>query len=246
MCYRYLFLSLLFITAAQRYVRAQSYEYIRAHGYEIEFIAGYSAYTSENLKTFQNDIISQNPLSLKATDRFPSRPYLQLALNWYRRDGNRLGFFMGYHSTGGRLAVSDYSGKVISDQILTNIELGMTLNVYLRKLKSKHVTPFMGAKMAAALSRLELKDMAYLVNGEKYKDKLTLNAENLTFTPSLGLETSVYDFPLRISAGYLIQVTALAFHLQDSWNAKLRMSDDTKVIPGLSGFRFSISVAITQ
>lgn len=209
--------------------------------YEADIAIGYSSYSTTDLKRLQDEITSDNSFSFKATDRFPSQPYLQLTIAKKMNDGNRIGLFWGYLSTGGRITVSDYSGEILSDQILMNHELGMNLNLYLPELKSEKAAPFVQIKISALLSRLELNESVYLSSGENFEDKLTLIAQNVAITPSIGFETQIMRFPMRVAAGYLMQVTEFPFYLRENRDAKLRISGDNTVGPGLTGLRIGIS-----
>ncbi|MEX0845973.1 MAG: hypothetical protein WD022_11870 [Balneolaceae bacterium] len=232
MSFKYLLLSLITVIASQQ---------VYAQNFEAEIAVGYSSYATKDLIRFQDEIISGNRLSFKTTDRFPAQPYLQITVAKIMGDGNRVGFFWGYLSTGGRLTVSDYSGEVSSDQILINHELGVNLNLYIEDLKSEKIAPFFQMKISALLSRLELFDQAHLSNGESYKEELTLIAQNASITPSIGLDTNIISTPLRVTVGYLIQVTEFPFHLRENRDAKLRISGDNTVGPGLTGLRVSVS-----
>ncbi len=229
---KYVFLIFILLAALQ-----QAY----SQKYEADIAIGYSSYATTDLKRLQDEITLDNSFSFKATDRFPSQPYLQLTIAKKMNDGNRIGLFWGYLSTGGRITVSDYSGEILYDQILMNHELGMNLNLYLTELKSEKGAPFVQIKISALLSRLELNESVYLSSGENFEDKLTLIAQNVAITPSIGFETQIMRFPIRVAAGYLMQVTEFPFHLRENRDAKLRISGDNTVGPGLTGLRIGIS-----
>ena len=201
--------------------------------YGIELSIGYSSTSATDLKRFH-----------KITDDFPATPYLNLAIFKNLEDGNRVGLFWRYLSTGGRLTVSDYSGTLISDQILTNHEIGADLNIYLKDFRQEMVWPFVELQISALLSKLEVKDKALIVNSGKQSETLSLAAQNVAITPNIGFEVRLKKFPVRFKAGYLIEVTPFPFYLKENRDAKLRTSNDNTVGPGLTGLRIGIGSAI--
>lgn len=215
---------------------------VKAQKYTLTPKIGYANYSTVDLTAFQDYLILSNSISFDKTDTFPARPYLQLILTKNLKDGNQAGVFMGYLSTGGRVAASDYSGKVTSDQILTNFELGFNLDIYLEK--EKYFTPFIQAQLTALLSELELIDHVEITDGEKFNEEISMVSENIAFSPSFGLQFHKLAIPLKLTVGYLIQVTDFPFHLRENRNATLRV-EGNHINPGLSGIRIGISSDVT-
>ncbi|MEQ8524313.1 hypothetical protein [Gracilimonas sp.] len=216
----------------------------QTQSYEAEFSVGYSSTSATDLKKLQAEVISSQNFEYKVTDNFPATPYLNLAIFKNLEDGNRVGLFWRYLSTGGRLTVSDYSGTLTSDQILTNHEIGADLNIYLKEFPQKLVRPFVELQISALLSRLEMKDKAVIINSGEQSESLSLVAQNVAITPSLGFEVIIKNHPIRFKAGYLIEVTQFPFHLKENRDAKLRISNDNTVGPGLTGLRIGVGSAI--
>lgn len=217
-------------------------ESISAQEYSFDVNIGYTSASTYDLRLLQDELISDSSFPLKKTDSFPDRPYLELGVNKADLKGNLTGLYWNYHTTGGRVALSDYSASLSSDQILSNHELGLKVRVFLKRNSS--IKPFFIMKAAAVFSQLEFVDQVSIPSGESVSESLIFRSQNAILRPSLGIKLTSFKVPIVFDFSYLFQVTNFPFHVKENRDAKLQISGDNQVGPGLSGFRLGIGTEI--
>ena len=211
-----------------------------AQSYTFDVHVGVANINAVDLSSLQKEIIENTNLPLKTTDSYPAHPQFGISFLRSKEDLAFFGLHWIYSSTGGRVDVSDYSGTVRSDQILTNHQLGLSTEQYFSRTKLFH--PYIGVQLSALLSNLELKDEVKLTNAESLSSSTTFVAQNVGLHPKVGFKFDQLPVILKLELGYLIQVTDFPFHLKENRDAKLSI-DDNQVGPGLSGFRGGISLS---
>lgn len=205
---------------------------------------GYATTSTSDLIALQDEIILNSfDLNLKKTESFPSLPYINLAIKKKDDEGNNLGLFWSYYSTGGRLTVSDYSASVTSDQILNNHEFGVLTEIFVGT--NDIYRPYVRFKLSALLSQLKLKDEVSVPEMEAFNESIKFAAQNVAAAPGLGILFNQFKYPIKAELSYLFQVTNFPFHLIEERDAKLELSNGNKVGPGLTGFRFGIGMQFT-
>ncbi|MEP1138631.1 MAG: hypothetical protein ABJI33_07955 [Balneola sp.] len=210
----------------------------QAQSFTADLHLGVANIGAVDLTSLQGYIIENANLPLKSTDSYPARPQFGLSILRKKDVSTFVGFHWLYSSTGGRVAVSDYSGTVTSDQILNTHQLGFSTGQYFKETKLFH--PYLGVQLSALLSNLELKDNGRLTNGEQVSSSSTFVAQNVGLHPMVGFKFDQLPVILKLELGYLIQVTQFPFHLKENRDATLSINEN-EVGPGLSGFRGNIS-----
>lgn len=216
---------------------------LNAQDFVLEAGIGVASVSANELIKLQDEIISAQPgLGLQKTDHFPSYPYIHFAIKKYDFKQNLFGIFWNYHTTGGRVAISDYSASVTSDQILNTNELGFLLEILLRD-KEKYQF-YINTHLSALFSRLILNDKVTIPDFESSSESLELSAINGAITPGIGLAITSFKMPVNFELNYLIQVTEFPFHLLDNRNAKLILNNNEQVSSGLTGIRIAIDIGL--
>lgn len=210
-----------------------------AQNYSIDVKFGFASFTAQDLTLLQDEIIRIASIPFAKVSSFPSRPALHVSLTKPDQKGNNFGVSWGYTSTGGRLAVSDHTASVTSDQILTNHEIGIELEVFMEQ--KKFFKPYIDFRLFAILSSIELIDRVKITGGQSSEEELNLVSRNAGIQPSVGLEFDQLPAVIKLEFGYLIQVTQFPFHLRENRDATLSVNG-IEVGPGLSGIRAGISV----
>ncbi len=98
--------------------------------FRFDYHASYAAYNMKDLKSLMNRIKTSEPfknLGLQTVEDFPA--YVAHSVNiGYRVNSHEFGVKSGFYSTGGKLSVADYSGK-LNTTLITN---GYREGVYYR------------------------------------------------------------------------------------------------------------------
>ncbi len=213
---------------------------LRAQSYSAEVNVGISSIDAIDLNKLQKAFQSGTSLPIKITDSFPARPDFGLSIfKTMAKDSNKIGLVWNYMTTGGRLALSDYSGGVQSDQILVNHELGIAVELYFAK--KLNINPFVQIQVLALFSRLKLNSKVWLTNNDEVSESTIFLSQNAGIKPSVGLSFNQLKMPVKLKVGYLIQVTDFPFYPKENKSAKLKLDDGNQIGPGLSGFRIAVS-----
>src|SRR5690554_4252719 len=136
----------------------------QAQSYTADIHVGVANIGAVALTSLQGYMIENSNLPLKTTNSYPARPQYGFSILRAKNTSAFIGIHWLYSSTGGRVAVSDYSGIVSFDQILNTHQLGFSWGEYFKKRKLFH--PYLDIQVSALISSLELKDSAKLTNGE--------------------------------------------------------------------------------
>lgn len=218
-------------------------ESIVAQEYIFNISIGHASTSTYDLLLLQDEIISGSSLPLKKTDSFPDKPFLELGVNKLDSKGGLTGIYWNYHTTGGRVAVSDYSATVNSDQTLSNHELGLKVKVLIKQ--NSIVTPYFSMKAAAVFSQLELTDRISIPEGQSSSKSLIFLSQNAVLRPEIGLNLNTFKIPIIFNLSYLFQITQFPFYLKENRDAKLQISENNQIDPGLSGIRLGIGTEIS-
>lgn len=92
---------------------------------QVSVRAGYGFYSMSELKTFQEGLKSEFPVSLRTTEAYPPYLYYEGSFQFIIRERVPLGISVTYGSTGSRLHYSDYSGEIFADQFVKYLAIGL-------------------------------------------------------------------------------------------------------------------------
>jgi hypothetical protein len=127
-----------FIVSVLLLLNFYCYSQIGSLGFEIN----YNNYSLSSFKNFRNEIVNTLPVEAKVTENFPAFiGFKGLYSNKYKN--YKFSVFFGYNSTGGRISYSDYSGKLLIDQVLNIYSTGVQLYIplYQRNNYSLYLAP---------------------------------------------------------------------------------------------------------
>ena len=107
---------------------------LNAQDFSVRFQTGYGFYNMKSMESFQNDLLNSIFLvQLKTVQSFP--PYVNFEFQFANSFSSEIngGIFFQFLSTGGRVAVSDYSGEINIDQIINGYNGGFLFEAYIFK-----------------------------------------------------------------------------------------------------------------
>ncbi len=199
----------------------------------------YNYYSLEDLKNFQNKILNQLPVSGKITYNFPSHVGFK---GYYSNEfyNQKILFFAGFNSTGGSVSYSDYSGRILINQILDIYSFGGQIEFPLYEKNNFSLS--LAPKGLIALTTLKFKQLVEIYPGiqeEKYK----LNSSTLGLGFGFIASKEIRFIKFIVEAGYDYFLPS-DIYLHSDKNLFLVNSNNEKVKCELSGFRTSLGVSL--
>lgn len=199
-------------------------------------------YSMRDLKAFQSELLetlNQNTLPVKIVRTFPVSLQGTVGMDFQRND-TRIGFFINYALTSGKLHYADYSGYSLADQKLNRLALGFSASQNL----GHHFQLY--GKVGACLSFLDL-------NFETSLSGSTLNQkENYQYKSlGIGLEPGLsWEFPYRrlsffINVGYEFNFSGKTKYQELDEESYLADKKGNSVLINWSGFRAASGIALT-
>ncbi len=184
--------------------------------------------------------MSSNPLPLRSTSTFPAFLNTQLQFVNHSPDGRTtIGFVWDHVSTGGRLAYSDYTGELRSDQRLRAESVGATFERII-PVKS-HLSIVPNTQLLFSFTSMQNEEYQRIYN-QASSATANFNALGVGITPGVDLHFQSGPWLLNANVGYHL-ATAQAFHLVNNKDIKLtRLADQSAVKPQWSGVRIGFTV----
>jgi hypothetical protein len=206
----------------------------------LTYCPGYGVYMMSDLRQYQEYVLEQSGLPAKAVEKFP--PYLTHRI--YAGFGNKrmrhIGFYAGFLTTGGRISLSDYSGKWLSDMVVDGIQAGGHYERRAAKTGPLELNFYIDAGTTVSLLKLD----SYLeVAGEKYTESYLFVAHSLDLQPGIKLTCS----PGRISMGAYAGVEgSFETPFYEKGNPKMKLGIDASRLakPGWAGLRAGLLVSL--
>lgn len=212
---------------------------------ELGFWTGLGTYNMQELKTIQEDLLSEIRIpNIAITESFPA----------YANFGANLGFnlenfiitaLFRYESTGSRIAYSDYSGSYFYDQLAKQILFGSSIKIYSNKeatLSTKKIKFLLEVKAGIGLSSVTFKDRLK-INDETIINSLKLEETSAFAEPGLGFSVPFGKLKIEPILSFFIEPFKSGLHLPNNSDAKL-MNSDGEVNSQWSGLRFGINLIV--
>ena len=199
---------------------------------------GYGTYSMQSVSDYQESILKACGFPAKIVEKFPAyfnqRFYIG---NSKQQNINKL--YFGYETTGGRINVSDYSGKWMFDMILNGYQGGFRIDVPGRHSERVEFHPYIDVGITSTVMKLE----QYLeVGPQNLKDSYIFIANEVSFQPGITVMVKFRWIEAGCYAGYETGVST-AFHEKGNSNAKLGISSNQLTKPQWSGIRAGIEIS---
>lgn len=169
--------------------------------FEVRLYAGAETHTLGDVRELGTDIageLRQDGIPVEVVDAFAPRLALGLDAVLLRHDGDRLGLYLGFASTGSRLHYEDYSGEIAVDLLLTRVAAGVSVE------RSVVGSPFVAlARVGYAYTRFRDETRVRLYDEATEVEGPALVGHNLTIMPAVAYDRTLSNrFFLRASLGY--------------------------------------------
>lgn len=204
---------------------------------------GYNFFSMSDLKNFQHglqDDLIQQGIGAKITDSYPGhygfQAGLQIPLALLSAKEIRIGGFIDFTSTGGRVHYSDYSGEIKIDQKATAISLGATISfsAYTKDIFQLYFD--LNARIIFSKFKNEFSSRLF---DETETQTLDFSSVSFGFEPTLVPSINVYPFNFGLSFSYMLALpTTLQFSEYDDANLLDKNGDEVTI--DWSGFKLGL------
>jgi len=203
----------------------------------------YNFFNMSDLKNLQQefyDDLIQQGIGAKITDSYPAHYGLQagllipLALSSAKEI--RLGGFVDFTSTGGRVHYSDYSGEIKIDQKATAVSIGATISfsAYTKDIFQL----YLDLNTRIIFSKLKNEISSRLFE-QTETQTLDFSSVSFGFEPAIVPSINVYPFNFGISVSYMLALpTTLQFSAYDGANLLNKNGDEVTI--NWSGFKLGL------
>jgi len=202
----------------------------------LSYYTGYGIFMQSSLKDFQDKNIELSGLPAKAVERFPGFITHKVYFSFSNKTGKQYTFYAGFLSTGGRISLTDYSGKWVFDMPLQGYQLGMRNEYNIKELKNLKLRMYFD--YGATFSSLKLKN--HLVVGEeKFDESMNFTGLSLNCQPGFLVKTDFKKFSIGLQTGMEVDL-GMSFFEAGYFKNKLGFSRETAVRPEWTGLRTGI------
>lgn len=215
---------------------------LQAQEISVGFRYGLGHYSMNELDILQNLRKKTVSFPLKTTESFPITPNYRLEFAV-----NNLGFiekialFSAFNSTGARSTLSDYSGRVDLDAVISSYQAGLSLQKNFWKNNHFSTGAYVDGGWIQSkfktLDFLELYPPAYY----KYSSEHSFNSQGMTVEPGLALQYTFNPFVFQLNLGYFIDLSEKYF-LKDDKEQWLAI-ENKDISQQWTGFRIGLQVS---
>ena len=213
---------------------------VSAQHTSIRLRMGQGWYRMEELRGLHEDFIEMSsPLAVKSTSTFPAHLNTQLQFVNHSPNGRAAGGFVWSHSsTGGRLAYSDHTGELLSDQLLRTEGIGGFFECALPVTSHVFVVP--NAQLLMTFTSLEAEE--YLsVYGHSSSATAVFNAIGAGMSLGMALRYQRKSWSVEANLGYHLS-TAEGFYGVDESAKLVRTANQASVSPQWDGLRLGLTI----
>jgi hypothetical protein len=212
---------------------------------EISATFGYASFSMGDLKDLNQEIVSNAELPSRVTDDFPGYFNAEISFTYPLVNEKYLtGVYVGFTSTGSRIAYNDYSGHQYFDQQLMGLSFGIQgqlpfnpddRNVFGLKLKGGMVMTF------------HTIESELTIYSSTSSDNVKFRGNNFSLEPTFYFVRQLKSGPLalRAEAGYAANLIKGELFLNDDSNAYLTNSSGDPIHADWSGLRISVGISYT-
>jgi hypothetical protein len=180
-----------------------SAEYIYSQGIKVEINSGIGTYNHDDLKSFQDYLLTFAPPHTRAVAKFP--PYLYYSASFENILNNRhlIGVNFTLLTSGGRNDIKDYSGEYSLDLHINGIGAGLQYRYIVNSFKNFDI--YAKARAGFIFSTFYMKERLNLIQSDTTTTSEHFRAMNIYFEPSIGITWNFWKrISLDFSLGYEI------------------------------------------
>jgi hypothetical protein len=215
---------------------------LQAQEISVGFRYGFGHYSMNELDILQNLRKKTVSFPLKTTESFPITPNYRLEFAV-----NNLGFidkialYSTYNSTGARSTLSDYSGRVDLDAVISSYQAGLSLQKNF--WKNNHFSTGVYVEGGWIQSKFKTLDFLELYPPVyyKYSSEQSFNSQGKSIEPGLALQYTLNPFVFQLNIGYFIDLSEKYF-LKDDKEQWLAI-ENKDIRQQWTGFRIGLQVS---
>lgn len=204
---------------------------------------GYGFYSMGDLKKYQQvRLTSMTDVPVKIVDNFPPYINYKAFVSIPRHaDRTKLRLYYGFQTTGSRISLTDYSGKLTFDMIVNGHMLGVEMEPVTTVLLNV-INVRMLICVGTTTTFLKLKDQLS-VGDQKVEDSYLFCSHGLDVEPGIRADYKYKRMSFGLSFGYLQDIN-LTFYKKGSPKTKLGYSSYDLVKPNWAGIRTGIEISV--
>jgi hypothetical protein len=169
---------------------------------QISFLYGFGSYRMNDLKKFQQfNLASVNPqISAKLLEDFPVNNYMQGTWEFSINDRLKMGFILGYHTTGSQIHYADYTGQLSFRIITKACNLGIKVERTIVQWGKFEIDA--NAEFSFYSTVIKTEDVLIVLNDKKSETN-RYETVSPALEPGILINYSIKPFIIGLYAGYL-------------------------------------------
>jgi hypothetical protein len=196
---------------------------------------GYGTYSFANLRQFQEDILSESEFPAEIVTQFPGYFNHKIFVGFPSLSPGD-GVFLGYETTGGRISLTDYSGKWLFDVELNGFKAGFHKEFPARESAIFSLNSYLD--FGTTLTYMNMAE--YLkIGDEEIEDSYLFIGHGFDIEPGVTALIKRKAFNIGLFVGYELSLS-LPFYQKGSFRGKLTTLSGQLVRANWSGLRTGI------
>lgn len=172
-------------------------EYIYSQSIIVEINSGLGTYRHDDLKRFQDYMLTFAPAHSREVAKFPPYFYYSASFENIVNTKNLIGVNFTLLTSGGRNNIKDYSGEYSLDLHINGIGAGFQYRYIFKSFKSFDL--YAKARAGLMFSTFYMKESLDLIQADSTKTTEHFHAENIYCEPSVGI---IWNFWKRLSLDF--------------------------------------------
>lgn len=202
----------------------------------LKYRPGYGTYLLTNLSFLQERILSKSEFPAKITDQFPGYINHKLMIHLPKQRGDA-SFFLGYLTTGGRISLTDYSGKWHFDMKLNGIKAGLHKEYPFEKFNRFNIKTYFD--FGTTLTYLKVTELIE-IEDEKISASSLFVGHGIDLEPGFIIKMEQPRFTIGLFCGFELDI-AMAFYKRGGFRRKLH-GGNRPVRPNWTGLRTGLQI----
>lgn len=202
----------------------------------LNYRLGYGTYMMTNLSLLQEDILSDSEFPAKIVTQFPG--YLNHKLMIHLPSlGEDNSLFLGYVTTGGRISLTDYSGRWLFDMNLNGFKAGLHKEFPFRKFNRFNIKTYLD--FGTTLTYMNITELIE-IEQEKVNVSDLFVGHGIDFEPGVLVKMEQPLFNIGLFCGFELDM-AMAFYKRGAFRGRLQTGNQ-RVRPNWSGLRTGFQI----
>ncbi len=209
-------------------------EYIYSQSMIVEINSGLGTYRHDDLKSFQNYLLTFAPPHTKEVAKFPPYFYYSASFENILNKRHLIGINFTMLTSGGRNDIKDYSGEYSLDLHINGIAAGLQYRYIFNSFKN--IDLYAKARAGLIFSTFYMKETLNLTQGDTTTISEHFHAENIYCEPSIGI---IWNFWQRLSLDFSLgyEIDTKGSFLLENTKQFIALPSGKPLTTDWSGFR---------